>query len=100
MFWSCDLHSLQAVDLPNLKEEQGIPEPYSLFNNPYKLQLQASFQERDLVLQIISLTSQKALNSTQFAMNNLTDIPTSYECMRGTHWHHQIPIGQYFRPQV
>ena len=26
----------KVVDLPNLKEEQGIPEPYSLFNNPYR----------------------------------------------------------------
>ena len=46
------IHS-EMVDLPNLKEEKGIPEPYSLFNNPYKLQLQVSFQVRDLVLQII-----------------------------------------------
>ena len=42
-----------AVDLPNLKEEQGIHEIYFLFDNPYKLQLQVSFQERDIVLQII-----------------------------------------------
>ena len=27
----------EVVNLPNLKGEQGIPEPYSLFNNPYKL---------------------------------------------------------------
>ena len=36
----------EAVDLPNLKEEQGIPEPYSLFNNPYKLQLQVFLGKR------------------------------------------------------
>ena len=43
----------EVVDLPRLKEEQGISEPYSLFDNTYKLQLQVSFQERDIVLQII-----------------------------------------------
>ena len=43
----------ETVDLPNLKEKQGIPEPYSFFNNPYKLQLQVSFWARDLELQII-----------------------------------------------
>ena len=43
----------KAVDLPILKEEQGIPEPYYLFDSPYKPQLQVSFQERDIVLQII-----------------------------------------------
>ena len=43
----------EVVDLPNLKEEQGIPEPHSLFDIPYKLQIQDSFQERDIVLQII-----------------------------------------------
>ena len=42
-----------AVDLPGLQEEQGVPEPYYLFHNPYKLQLQVSFQERDIVLQNI-----------------------------------------------
>ena len=46
------IHCLM-VDLPNLKEEQGIPEPYSLFNTPCKHQLQVSFQERGLVLYII-----------------------------------------------
>ena len=35
----------EAVDLP-LKEEQGIPEPCLVFNNPYKLQLQVSFGKR------------------------------------------------------
>ena len=43
----------EVVNLPNLKEEQGIPDPYSLFNNPYNLQPQGSFWERDIVLQII-----------------------------------------------
>ena len=43
----------EVVNLPNLKEEQGIPEPYSLFDSPYKLQLQVSFLERDIILQII-----------------------------------------------
>ena len=57
------IHS-EMVDLPNLKEEQGMPDPYSLFNNSYKLQLQVSFGARDLVLQIIYLTIQKAHNST------------------------------------
>ena len=33
----------EVVDLPNLREEQGIPEPYSVINNPYELQLQVSF---------------------------------------------------------
>ena len=30
------IHS-KMVDLPNLKEEKGIPELYSLFNNDHKL---------------------------------------------------------------
>ena len=42
-----------TVDLPNLKEKQGIHETYSLLDNPYKLQLQVSFQEREIELQII-----------------------------------------------
>ena len=43
----------EAVNLPDLKEEQWRPEPYSLFNNPYKVQLQVFFWERDIVLWII-----------------------------------------------
>ena len=46
------IHSKMA-DLPNLKKQQGIPEPYSLVNNPYKFQLQVSYWARDVVLQII-----------------------------------------------
>ena len=53
----------EAVDLPNLKEELGIPEQYSLFNGPYKIQLQVSFQERDLVHQIIDFDK---LEGSQF----------------------------------
>ena len=53
----------KAVCLPILKEEQGIPEPYYLFDSPYKLQLQVSFQERDIVLQIISFDE---LEGSQF----------------------------------
>ena len=43
----------EAVNLPDLKEEQWRPEPYSLSNNPYKVQLQVFFWERDIVLWII-----------------------------------------------
>ena len=53
----------KAWDLPNFKEEQGIPEPYSLFGNPYMLQLQNSSWERDIVLQIIYLDK---LEGSQF----------------------------------
>ena len=35
----------EAVDLPNLKEEQGMPEPYFLFDSPYMLQIQAPFRK-------------------------------------------------------
>ena len=90
----------EVVDILNLKEEQGIHEPYSLFNNPCKLQLQVSFQERGLVLQIIYFDKSEDSKFNPICSNNLTNIPTPYKCMRGTHWLHQIPIGQYFRPQV
>ena len=53
----------KVVDLPNLNEAQWIPEPYSLFYILYKLQLQVSFEERDLVLQIIDFDK---LEGSQF----------------------------------
>ena len=52
-----------------------------------------------LYSRLFTLASQKAHNSTQFALNNLTNIPTPYKCMR-EHIGYQIHIGQYFRPQV
>ena len=62
----------EVVNLPNPKEEQGIPEPYSLFDKPYKVQLLVCFQERDIVLQIIYFDISEGSDSTLFALNNLT----------------------------
>ena len=64
MFCQMTCIHCQVVDLPNLMEEQGIPEPYTLFGNPYKLKLQVSVVKETLYFRLFTLTSQKAHNST------------------------------------
>ena len=43
----------KEVDLLILKQVNDIPLWYSLFDHSYKLQLQASFSEQDITLQIL-----------------------------------------------
>ena len=76
----------EVVNLPNLKEEQGIAEPYSSSITLTNLNFKFPFGKETSYFSLFTLmTSWKAHYSTCFALSNLTNIPTSYECMRSTH---------------
>ena len=76
----------EMVDLPKLKAEQGIPEPYSSSTTLTSFNFKFLFRKETLYSRLFTLTSQKTHNSAQFALINLTNIPTPYNWTRGTHW--------------
>ena len=59
-----------------------IPSSKTLTSFTFKL----PFRKETLYFRLFTLTNFKVHNPTLFASNNLTNIPTSYECTRGTHW--------------